>query len=151
VTLPSTTAQWQLHREPLRTTLLRTFAIALLLGLLVVRFWGGGRLARWPLATLLILWFSFGGHWVELWFLNWLRPRIPTARGAQGVTRVAVWFVGGCALALGMDLSAMALADIRPAQWPAWWLGGLAFIALELIVHLMLQLRGQPSFYNGRG
>jgi hypothetical protein len=151
LTLPSTTSQWQPHREPLRTTLLRTFAIAVLLGLVLARFWGSGRLARWPLATLLILWFSFGGHWIELWFLNWLRPRLPIARSGQAVARVAVWFVGGCALALGMDLSAMALAHIRPAQWPAWWLGGLAFIALELMVHVVLQLRGQPSFYNGRG
>ena len=88
---------------------------------------------------------------MELWFLNWLRPRLPIARSAQAMTRVAVWFVGGFALALGMELTAMALADIRPAQWPAWWLGGLVFIALELTVHLALQLRGQPSFYNGRG
>jgi hypothetical protein len=50
-----------------------------------------------------------------------------------------------------MDLTAMALTGFRPAQWPAWWLGGLAFIGLELVVHLVLQLRGQPSFYNGRG
>jgi hypothetical protein len=144
------TSQWRPHREPLRTTLARTVAIALVLGVPVVRWWGGG-LARWPTAALLILWFSFGGHWVELWFLNWLRPRLSIARAAQIGARVAVWFVGGCALALGMDLTATALTEFRPAQWPAWWLGGLAFIGLELVAHLVLQLRGQPSFYNGRG
>jgi len=142
--------QWQPHREPLHTTLARTVAIALVLGAIVVR-WRGGGVARWPLATLLILWFSFGGHWVELWFLNWLRPRLSIARAAQVWARLAVWFVGGCILALGMDLTAMAFTGFRPAQWPAWWLGGLAFIALELVVHLVLQLRGQPSFYHGRG
>ena len=144
------TSQWQPHREPLHTTLARTAVIAVVLGTVLARWWGGG-LARWPLASLLVLWFSFGGHWVELWFLNWLRPRLFIARGAQVGARVAVWFVGGCILALGMDLTAMALAGFRPAQWPAWWLGGLAFIGLELVVHLVLQLRGQPSFYNGRG
>jgi hypothetical protein len=50
-----------------------------------------------------------------------------------------------------MDLTATALTEFRPAQWPAWWLGGLAFIGLELVAHLPLQLRGQPNFYNGRG
>jgi len=144
------TSQWQPHREPLHTTLARTAVIAAVLGAVLAR-WRGGGLARWPLATLLVLWFSFGGHWVELWFLNWLRPRLSSAAGAQVGARVAVWFVGGCILALGMDLTAMALAGFRPAQWPAWWLGGLAFIGLELVVHLTLQLRGQPSFYNGRG
>ena len=144
------TSQWQPHREPLHTTLARTIVIAVVLGAVLVRWWGGG-LARWTTATLLILWFSLGGHWVELWFLNWLRPRLSSARAAQIGARVAIWFVGGCVLALGMDLTAMALTGFRPAQWPAWWLGGLAFIGLELVVHLVLQLRGQPSFYNGRG
>ena len=144
------TSQWQPHRESLHTTLARTVVIAVVLCAVLVR-WRGGGLARWPMATLLVLWVSFGGHWVELWFLNWLRPRLSIARGVQIGARVAVWFVGGCALALCIDLTAMALTGFRPAQWPAWWLGGLGFIALELVAHLVLQLRGQPSFYNGRG
>ena len=143
------TSQWQPYREPLRTTLVRTGAIALIAGAVLARWWGG--LARWPTATLLMLWLSFGGHFVELWFLNWLRPRLPAARAVQVGARVAVWFVGGTALALGMALTAMAIAGFRPAQWSAVWLGGLAFIGIELVAHLALQLRGRPSFYNGRG
>ncbi len=27
------------------------------------------------------------------------------------------------------------------AHWPAWWLGGIAFIGIELVAHLVLQLR----------
>jgi hypothetical protein len=108
-------------------------------------------MGRWPLATLLVLWPSFGGHWVDLWFLNWLRPRLPVARAVQVASRIAVWFVGGTALALGMALTAIVLTRWRPVRWPAWWLGGLAFIGVELVAHLALQLRGRPSFYNGRG
>lgn len=121
--------------------------IAIVAGAVVARFWGG--LARWPIATLLVLWPSFGGHWVEIWFLNWLRPRISNRRTSQIVARVLVWFVGGTALAVGMALTAMALAGFR--RWPAWWIGGLGFIGIELAVHVVLQLRGRPSFYNGRG
>jgi hypothetical protein len=144
------TAPWQPYREPLRTTLVRTITIAVVVGFVVARLWGGG-LARWTLATLLVLWPSFGGHWVELWFLNWLRPRLSPARAVQVGARVAVWFAGGTGLALGMGLTAMALAGFRPARWPSWWIGGLAFIGVELVAQLALQLRGQPSFYNGRG
>jgi hypothetical protein len=51
-----------------------------------------------------------------------------------------------------MGLTAMALAGFRLAHWPAWWwLGGIAFIGIELVAHLVLQLRGRPSFYNGLG
>lgn len=143
------TSHWQPNREPLRTTLMRTGAIALVVGAVLARWWGG--LARWPMATLLVLWPSLGGHWVEIWFLNWLRPRLSTTRAVQIGARVGMWFVGGTVLAIGMRLTAMALAGFRPAHSPAWWLGGIAFIGIELIAHLVLQLRGRPSFYNGRG
>jgi hypothetical protein len=62
-----------------------------------------------------------------------------------------MWFVGGTGLAIGVNVTAMALPAFRPAHWPDWWLGGLAFIDIELVAHLVLQLRGLPSFYNGRG
>ena len=143
------TSQWQPYREPLRATLLRTGIIALVVGAVMARRWGG--LAGWPTASLLMLWPSFGGHWVELWFLNWWRPRLSIARAVQVAARVGAWFVGGAGLAMGMHLTAKALAGFRPARWPAWWVGGGSFIAIELVVHLVLQLRGRPSFYNGRG
>jgi hypothetical protein len=143
------TTPWQPHREPLRATLLRTIIIAVVAGAILARF--SGRRIGWPLAALLLFWLTFGGHWLELWYLNWLRPRISSARYAQIVARVATWFVGGSALALGMALTARALAGFPPARWPAWWLGGFVFIGVELVVHLALQLRGQPSFYNGQG
>jgi hypothetical protein len=143
------TTPWQSHREPLRATLLRTIVIALVAGA-VVAYWSGGRI-RWPLAVLLVLWFSFGGHWVELWYLNWLRPRLSGARAVQLLARAGTWFVGGSGLAVGMALTARAFSGWRPAQWPPWWLGGVAFIGLELLAHLALHLRGRPSFYNGLG
>ena len=145
----SMTSQWQPFREPLPVTLLRTGTIAIVVGAVLAQFWGG--LARWPMATLLVLWPSLGGHWVELWFLNWLRPRLSAARRVQVAARVGVWFVGGIGLAIGMGLTATAIGGFRLARWPAWWLGGLAFIGIELVAHLVLQLRGRPSFFNGRG
>jgi hypothetical protein len=66
------TSQWKPYEEPFRTTVLRNAIIAIVVGAALAQLRGG--LARWPLATLLALWPSLGGHWVELWFLNWLRP-----------------------------------------------------------------------------
>jgi hypothetical protein len=143
------TSAWQPYREPLRITLVRNLTIALVAGAVLARAWGG--LAHWPITTLLMLWPSFGGHWVEIWFLNWLRPRLSTARGVQVAARVVVWFVGGTALALGLVLTAMVLAPARAERLPSFWFGGFAFIGIELVAQLVLQLRGRPSFYNGRG
>ncbi len=102
--------------------MLRTGMIAIVAGAVLARLWGG--LAHWPMGPLVALWPSFGGHWVEVWFLNWLRIRLSIARGVQVAARVGVWFVGGAGLAVGMGLTAMALAGFRSAHWPAWWLGG---------------------------
>ena len=143
------TASWQPYREPLRATLIRTIAIALVVGAVLSRYWGGW--SRWPVASLLVLWPSFGGHWVELWFLNWLRPRLPAARAVQVAARLAVWFAGGMVLAMGVVLTAYVLAAYPLSSWPAWWYGGLGFIGVELVAQGALQLRGRPSFYNGRG
>src|SRR3954462_12987865 len=115
------TSQWQPYREPLRTTLVRTGIIALVIGALLARGSGGG-LAAWPMATLLALWPAFGGHWVELWFLNWLRPRLPRTPIVQFGARVATWFVGGIVLALGIRLTLIALAGTGAAKWPGWWI-----------------------------
>ena len=131
---------------------MRTGTIALVVGAALALYRGG--LARWPAATLLALWPALGGHYVELLFLNRIRPRLPDARAVHAGVRVAVWFVAGAGLALGMILTARALGEPWPAQWSerrACVLGGLAFIGIELVAHLLLQLRGRSSFFNGRG
>jgi hypothetical protein len=143
------TSKWQPFQEPLGRTLIRTVTVASVIGgaiALLSRRW-----SSWPLATLLVLWPSFGGHWVEVWFLNWLRPRVSPSPFVQKTTRVLVWFASGYLLALGMALTASVFVPWRSPRWLTWWLPGATFIGIELVAHLMLQLRGRPSFYNGRG
>ena len=87
-------------REPLRVTLTRTVGIALIAGAALASRWGG--LARWPLTTVLMLWPSLGGHYVELAYLDVVRPRLSPSRAVRTLARIAVWFVGGALLAVGM-------------------------------------------------
>jgi hypothetical protein len=141
--------KWQPCREPLRFTLARTGAIALIIGVVIA--WSTGRPRNWWTAAVLAFWPAFGGHWVEIAFLNWLRPRLSADRITQIIARLAVWFVGGIALTLGMKWTATLLPGFHRLRWHAPWIGGLGFIALELLVHLVLWLRGRPNFYDGRG
>jgi hypothetical protein len=178
-------SEWQPYQEPVRSVILRSGAIAVLTGAAFATI--SGRFARWPLATVMALWPSFGGHWVEVGFLNRLRPRLSSlsahnaftvrlslnahnafavrlslsadntfavrlpARGVQVATRVLVWFIAGAGLVIAMRLSLLVLPQVWPAHWPVWWVGGFGFITVELIAHLVLQLRGRPNFYNGLG
>ena len=146
---PLAATDWQPYDEPLRATLTRTLAIAVVGGALFASRYGG--LSRWPAASVVMLWPALGGHFVELWFLNWLRPRLPRDREVQIAARLAVWFVGGMLLLLAMRLTAKALVGNRPIMRIAPWIGGVAFIGIELVVHLVARLRGRRSFYDGGG
>ena len=140
---------YTVFREPLRVTLTRTLTIAAVAAT-VAAFWLGG-VQRWPVLFVLMLWPSFGGHWVELAFLNGLRPRLPASPGLRRVVRVLVWFGGGIVLALGARLTAALLLPRPPAAWLPWTVAGLGFVAVELVAHAGLRARGRPSFYDGAG
>jgi hypothetical protein len=143
------TSDRQPYGEPLRTTLTRTVGIAVVAGALVAL--SVGRLTGWPIASLLLLWPAVGGHWIDLFFLNRVRPHLPRARGIQAAVRIAVWFAGGVVLAVGVRLTARLLLERPRMAWLTWVVAGALFIASELLAHAALQLRGKASFYNGAG
>ncbi|MEO5924952.1 MAG: hypothetical protein ABIR70_14120 [Bryobacteraceae bacterium] len=125
--------------EPFRTTLLRNGAIALAVGAALSFSMGG--FSKLPIAFLVALWPSLGGHFVELFFLKFLRPSLPSL-ASRTVVRLLVWFAGGIVLAYAMRLTGFG---------PQWWIGGIGFIGIELLAHLFLQLRGKSNFYNSLG
>jgi hypothetical protein len=116
--MPHDDVRWRSYQEPFVTTLARTGSIAVAVGALIAYRQGG--LVDWPIATLLLLWPSLGGHWVELLFLNFPRPRLPVTRSVQIGVWILVWFIGGMGLAAGMKLTAVMLGEFRPWHWPAW-------------------------------
>jgi hypothetical protein len=73
---------------------------------------------------------------------------VAASRSAQITGRLLIWLVGGVLLMIGARITASALGT-PSMRLPPWWLGGPAFVGLELLVHALLQLRGQPNFYNG--
>ena len=96
------------------------------------------------------LWFSLGGHYIELAFLKGLRARIPPARVSQAGVRLLVWFCGGALLYVTMAATARALPiPVLPLR--LWPYGGVLLLGVELAVHAVLAIRGLPSFYDGRG
>jgi hypothetical protein len=151
------------YHEPLRQTLARTITIALVIGAVLAQWPIAGPtsrsttpfLTRWGVGTLLALWPSLGGHFVELFFLNHLRQRLPTTRATQAAARLATWFIAGALLTLAMKQTAATLFNASGiAAMPSqrlYLFGGLAFIAIELTAHLALHLRHRPNIYNGQG
>jgi hypothetical protein len=134
--------------EPWRATALRTGSLALAIGAAVGL--SERRLAAIPLTTLLALWFTLGGHFAEVLFRNRLRARIRGRGLVQAGARLIYWFGAGSALYAGALATRAILTGQGTVPWP-WWTGGVLFVALELVVHVLLLARGQPSFYDGRG
>ncbi|MEA3247085.1 MAG: hypothetical protein U9Q74_13105 [Gemmatimonadota bacterium] len=134
--------------EPLRTTLIRTVAIAAAVGVAVAPSYGGWR--AWPALAVVMLWPAFGGHWVEILYLNFLRPRLPAAVAPRAVARLVTWFAGGIVLGQGMRATAGVMLPSAFA-WLTWAKAGAGFVGVELVAHAFLQARRRPSFYNGRG
>jgi len=134
--------------EPFRRTLTRNVTIAAVVG--VVLAFRRHDLGLFLPVTILALWFSLGGHYVELLFLNGVRPRVPQGRATQAVARLLVWFLGGAILYVCTAVTARALPIAGPPL-TQWWFGSVLFIGLELAVHGIFVLRGLPNFYDGRG
>ncbi len=89
--------------------------------------------------------FTYVGHWVEVLLLK--IPGIETASGK--VVRVLGWFAGGlwCYVLARWALIAYG-RDTH--QLPALIWGGLFFVALQFVVHGLLQASGKPNFYSGQ-
>src|SRR5215467_10858955 len=93
--------------EPLRVTLTRTVGIAIVAGAIASIWLGGVR--RWPALTVVMLWPSLGGHWVDVLFLSGLRTRLPASPVIQRAARLILWFAAGIVLALAVRWTAALL------------------------------------------
>jgi hypothetical protein len=101
----------------------------------------------WDLLDAFTLAFSFCyvGYLVEKTLLR--IPDIETSGGK--IIRVLGWFAGGlwcyllgrwALLAYGRDTS----------ELPSLFWGGVFFVALQFVLHGMLQASGKPNFYGGQ-
>lgn len=141
-------ASWTKFYEPFPRTLARNFAIAVAVAIVLALRKGNVRLA--PSFALLVIWFSLGGHYVEVAFLNVLRGRLPSSRATQTLARIATWFVGGAMLYIPMTITYHFVSGDRP-YFEFWWAGGLLLVGIEIGAHLLRLLRGLPNFYTGAG
>jgi hypothetical protein len=134
--------------EPIRRVLARNLVIAIGVGVVVASL----RHAPFRVlpVALVALWPSLGGHFVEIAFLDGVRPRLPRARVAQASARVVWWLACGALLGGAMIATTHALRIAAP-PWRWSWRGAPIFVGIELLAHAMLALRGRASFYRGDG
>jgi hypothetical protein len=135
--------------EPFGNTLVRNNMIALIVAAIIAV--SLPRIFSLPTALLVAYWPTFGGHFIEILYLNYLRPLLPGDRSVRTAARLLAWYIGGAALALGARFTAELLTTCRTPLVPTCVFGGLAFIGIELIAHLALSRSNKANFYDGRG
>jgi hypothetical protein len=154
--------RFQPYHEPLRATMVRTGLIALASGTIVLIMRLGrlpGSLAEayaWMVLVLSVLWISFGGHWLEVAYLNALRPGLARLPDWLLIfVRIGVWVSGGTLLMFGAATTYIVMTTghmpSESALRSILCYGGLVFAAIELVPHTILMLLGRPSFWNLRG
>jgi hypothetical protein len=139
--------QREQFREPWRTTAIRTGSLALAVGVGAGVF--TGRLAVAPLATLMALWLTLGGHFVELLYRNTLRHYFAGPPIVRVLARLCYWFAAGSALYEGALVTRAGLTTQGAVSLP-WWTGGVVFTAIEFAIHLFMRARQQPNLFDGR-
>lgn len=155
-------ARFKPYRESLLATIIRTGAIALVGGSVACFIQlrhlptTSAQWHSWLALVVFVAWISFGGHWVELAYLNGIRPRISRWSDLSLIlVRLCVWTAGGVILFLGAVISQSLLmtaaAPPKSQIVAALLLGGPAFAAVEFVAHAFLWRAGKPSFWNRRG
>lgn len=143
------------YRERLTVTLARTSAIALFVGtgwltIEAVGDWTSWTWREWLVRLISVFWISFGGHWVEICYLNYLRMRLPHSHVVEVAARICTWYAGGSVLYFGILFTGRLLqTDVLHEL--LWWQAGFLFIGIELLVHSIWHRFGRGSFYDGRG
>lgn len=143
------------YRERLSVTLARTSTLALLLGTGWMTaetagdwlFWSW---REWYVRLISVFWISFGGHWVEICYLNYLRMRLPHSPAIEVVARLCTWYIGGSVLYFGILFTGRLLQTDVLHKLP-WWQAGFLFVGIELVVHSIWHQFRRGSFYDGRG
>lgn len=152
-------ARFKPFHESLAVTLRRTITIAIIVASVITLIRPHhlptlfARWREWFSLAVFVGWISVGGHWVELIFLNGLRPRIAHWSDLSlAAVRIGAWFIGGTILFIAAAISRSLIATGQlPDQTQvthALVYGGLAFVGIELCVHLVMLVMRKPCFWN---
>jgi len=90
----------------------------------------------------------FGGHWLELLFINQIKFALPKNMLLLYSIRIAYWFL--CAIPLFFIAELVDnLFSHKTAHLGHWWTFGFFYIGIELLMHALMQISFKKSFYNG--
>jgi len=138
----------QFMQTLIRTLLTTTVIAVILYGLKAFPSRGNNKLTLFEMIWSAIFCVVFGGHWLELLFINHIKFALPKNSAILYLTRIIYWFLSAIPLFFIANFS-LHLFSYHIDLFNKWWFFGIIYIGLELVMYAIMQLRLKKSFYNG--
>lgn len=141
------------YKESFIQTIVRTIItsaiIALILNWLhVFHSAEKSKILLFEIIWLVVFCIVFGGHWLELLFINRIKFALPKSKLLLIVSRIVFWYL--CSIPLFFCGNFIIdLFSQKTAHLGQLWIFGFCFIGIELFMHALMQIRNKKSFYNG--
>ena len=132
----------------MRTIITATIIASILTLFGIIPYTGNSKLAAFGIMWLAVYCIVFGGHWLELFFINYVKFIIPGNILLLYSVRIFYWFFSAIPLFALANL-AINLTSEKTMLMGKWWTLGLIYIGIQLIINAIMQLRMKKSFYNG--
>ncbi|QEC75041.1 hypothetical protein [Mucilaginibacter ginsenosidivorax] len=132
----------------IRTIITTTIIAAILYWVHVFPSGGKSKLVLFEMIWSVVFCIVFGGHWLELLFINGVKFSLPKNIISLYLIRIVYWFV--CAVPLFFAANLITgLFSPKTVQMGRWWMFGFFYIGIQLLMHAIMQVRFKKSFYNG--
>jgi hypothetical protein len=137
-----------LIKTVIRTILTTTIIAVILYCLHVFPSGDKSKLTLFEMIWLIVFCIVFGGHWLELVFINYIKFALPKNILVLYFVRIVYWFLCSIPLFLIADLI-NNLFSHRTGHLGHWWAFGFFYIGIELLMHGLMHISFKKSFYNG--
>ncbi|MDB5133238.1 MAG: hypothetical protein JWR02_2987 [Mucilaginibacter sp.] len=141
------------NTEPFVQTIIRTILtttiIAVILSWLHIFPLGDkSKLTLFEMIWSIVFCIVFGGHWLELVFVNQIKFALPKNIVLLYFIRIGYWFL--CSIPLFFIANLINdLFSHKTGQLGHWWAFGCFYIVIQLLMHAIMHIRFKKSFYNG--
>jgi len=134
-------------------TVIRTIVTTTIIAVIVILLHVFPSGERSKLTIFAIIWSAvfcivFGGHWLELLFIDQIKFSLPKNILMLYFIRIAYWFLCSIPLFFMADLI-IKLFSNNTAHLGHWWTFGFFYIGIQLLMHAIMHIRFKKSFYNG--
>jgi len=141
------------YHESFTQTIVRTIVTTTLIAVILyfLHLFPGHELSqvsKFEMIWLAVFCIVFGGHWLELLFINYIKFKLPKNILLLYLTRIVYWYL--CAIPLFFSAGIVVELFLHNSTFRAHLKPiGFFYIGIQLVMHAIMQARIKKSFYNG--